>query len=970
MRTRLPVVTVWGVLLAGTLGFGAEKELLASLETDPRVTVRLFAAEPQIIDPVALCFGADGACYAVEMRDYPLGIGLDQKIGGVVRRLRDSDGDGRVDESVVFAEGLSYPTSITPWRDGVIVAAPPDIIYLGDADHDGHAEVRTVVGTGFVRSFTDSNFNGLRLGFDGRIHGINGGNGGSITSPLTPGLPPVALGQLDFSFDPDSGAFVTTVETGGGFGLAFDAWGRSFTSHNVSYLLERVIPARYLSRVPLAGWLGPFTVFIAEKGHETRLFPIGKVQTRVNHPEQAGHFSSGSVPCLFDSEIFGSDFEGSVLTCDVSANLVHCDVLRREGAVAVASTPPETLGREFVASRDTAFRPTALEHGPDGAIYLADMQRDVIEHPAYIPAHVKKNLNQRAGDDRGRIYRITPKAGLPPPAGSLADARPVEWVRELASPLPWRRVTAHRLLVEKKPHQVFEPLEQRAGTEAEPKGRVRALWILHAWGKLSDQVLVAAMHANHAGVRANAAEIASLVAAPSPAVKAALVALAGDPEARVRLLAALALGQVEADGRTRALTGLLRATEDPWLIKAALIGVGPDAPTVLETALADESMKERAALIEPLAHLAASFHRPLPFLDQAKPFAALIRGLAAGATEAPPGERAAWAARLEAWASRLPTSEAAPLFDLAAALNIPAPETLEAVLRQAAAVAADRTAPEPQRVAAVATLGRGKSMAPLLALLSEATSAGVQQAAVEAIKRSRHPRLGAELLGRWRTINPAVRPTVIAFLVDQRPYHEALVSALERGDVLFSELNLDLEQRREFIREPDPALRDRSLKFFDDHEYSNRKKAVDDLLAALPERGDPKAGFKVFLERCQMCHGRGKIGNRVGPDLLGLNHLSTEDLLSNIVDPNMAIHPKYVACTVVTKAGDRHTGLLRDERPDSVSIMMPLGTLVTVPRAEIVSVSTLNRSLMPEGLDTGLLPIEIKGLIEFLQSAE
>jgi len=226
------------------------------------------------------------------------------------------------------------------------------------------------------------------------------------------------------------------------------------------------------------------------------------------------------------------------------------------------------------------------------------------------------------------------------------------------------------------------------------------------------------------------------------------------------------------------------------------------------------------------------------------------------------------------------------------------------------------------------------------------------------------------LLERWPMVNPAVRPAFVSLFVDHRPWHEALIGALERQEIIFGELNLDLEQRREFIKHGNKTLAERARKFFDDHEYSNRRASVTELLARLPEKGDPKAGFRLYMERCQMCHVRGTLGNAVGPELLGLNHRSTEDLLSHIVDPNMAIHPNYVACTVVTKSGERHTGLLRDESADSVSVLMPLGSLVIVPREQVVAVTTLNRSLMPEGLDSGLLPEELKGLIEFLQSRE
>ena len=191
------------------------------------------------------------------MRDYPLGLGDGKGPGGRIRRLRDTDGDGRADESVVFAEGLSYPTSITPWRGGVLVAAPPEIIYLEDADGDGVAEVRRTVAAGFPLGVTDSNFNGLRFGPDGRIHGVNAGNAGRITSPLAPQTAPVDLGRLDFSLDPDTGKVATTVETGGGFGLVFDEWGRSFTAHNREFLMQRVVPQRYLDGIPSSRWLGP-----------------------------------------------------------------------------------------------------------------------------------------------------------------------------------------------------------------------------------------------------------------------------------------------------------------------------------------------------------------------------------------------------------------------------------------------------------------------------------------------------------------------------------------------------------------------------------------------------------------------------------------------------------------------------------------------------------------------------------------
>src|SRR6266850_1221644 len=162
----------------------------------PALEMALFAKEPDVVDPVALTFDEQGRVYVVEMRDYPYGFGPERKPGGTIRLLEDTDGDGKIDRSVLFAEGLSFPTSIAPWNGGVLVTAPPEIIFLKDTDGDGKADVREVLFKGFILGVTDSNVNGLRWGLDNRVHGLNGGNSGEITSLRKPG-PAIPLRNLD-----------------------------------------------------------------------------------------------------------------------------------------------------------------------------------------------------------------------------------------------------------------------------------------------------------------------------------------------------------------------------------------------------------------------------------------------------------------------------------------------------------------------------------------------------------------------------------------------------------------------------------------------------------------------------------------------------------------------------------------------------------------------------------------------------
>ncbi|MFM8421310.1 MAG: PVC-type heme-binding CxxCH protein, partial [Verrucomicrobiota bacterium] len=202
------------------------------------MAVALWASEPAVQDPVAIAWDHLGRAFVAECRDYPYGVGPGGRTGSTVRLLEDRDGDGQAERSMVFADGLSYVTSVLPWRDGLLVAAPPDILWLRDANQDGVADQREVVLTGFRRGVSDSLVNGLRFGLDGRVHGANGGNGGRLSSPKRPGVV-LDLGDDDFAFDPETGVVERTGSSGGGFGLVMDDWGRFFTTYNIDHLQHR-----------------------------------------------------------------------------------------------------------------------------------------------------------------------------------------------------------------------------------------------------------------------------------------------------------------------------------------------------------------------------------------------------------------------------------------------------------------------------------------------------------------------------------------------------------------------------------------------------------------------------------------------------------------------------------------------------------------------------------------------------------
>ncbi len=160
MKTRFVIRSMITLGLSGPASQGAA----ATFAHHEDIEIRLFASEPMVVDPVAIAFAANGDAFVVEMRDYPYGVGPNKEAGGTIRLLRDTDHDGVADEAHRFAENLSFPTSVTAWRDGILVAAPPQVLYLEDSDGDDRADHRRVILDGFKLGVTDSNLNRPPMG--------------------------------------------------------------------------------------------------------------------------------------------------------------------------------------------------------------------------------------------------------------------------------------------------------------------------------------------------------------------------------------------------------------------------------------------------------------------------------------------------------------------------------------------------------------------------------------------------------------------------------------------------------------------------------------------------------------------------------------------------------------------------------------------------------------------------------------
>lgn len=969
----------------------AQSVAIAPFQLDPRLEMHLYASEPMVVDPVALAFDARGRCYVVEMRDYPLGIGPGKSPGGTIRLLEDRDGDGRADSSTLFAETLSFPTSILAWNDGIIVAAPPELIFLKDTDGDGKSDQRVVLVKGFKLGVTDSNLSGLRWGLDNLIHGVNGGNGGTLVSPASSGAP-LNLDNNDFSYNPVTAALQRTFQTSGGFGLVFDAWGHRFCTYNINHIQQQVIATRYLEG---ATNLFPIeaTVSISDHGDMARLYPIAEAETRVNHPEQAGFFSSAGGIGFIGSRDFPADLAGSVTVCDVVGNLVHRDVLREDGPTFKAGRSPNESAREFFASTDRAFRPVGLEPGPDGALYLIDMQRDVIEHPDYIPDKVKARLNLRAGEDRGRIYRLLPKSGLPPSA-SPSRLSPSEWVKHLGDANPWWRFTAQRLLVERKDSSIAKAVRDYARSTPEPVGRLHASWTLSGLHQLTREDLKTLLMDPKAELVENGLLMAEQQPALSGPLKKTILATLQHPHPRVRLQAALTVGLLfgstaEAEAPLRRLW--IQDFRWKWSRVAVLASLHRDPLALLQQGLQviSASAFEESILREGFGEIAYVVGRDwrasqgaafLSTLNQlAKPTTpeAIRLGILEGLDEGLPagldlgGERAGWAAALESMIQAGHVESSGKVIKLARHLKVGPGSKEAALMRDALSSAQDLHADTVRRLGAIRLLEYADTPASrpiLVGLLQSQESLEIQKAAWTILKKDPAPEAAAGILKQWRGITPQIRPEIVQALCYRKSWHDPLLTALEKATLHPGELTLDLEQRRQLLRRSTQGNQQRAARFFGDEEYGNRKKKVEEWLAKLPGSGEASRGKGVFSRLCSGCHQVGSLGHAVGPNLTAQSHRSVEDLVSNILDPNMALNPSFVSVNCETRDGELHTGLLASESASAIVLKQPQGLKETIARGQIVKLEYTGNSLMPEGLESTMTPQELRDVVAFLQA--
>ncbi len=705
-------------------------------------------------------------------------------------------------------------------------------------------------------------------------------------------------------------------------------------------------------------------------------------------------------------------------------NLVHREVMTADGLSFTSRRHADDEQSEFLSSTDNWFRPTQLKTGPDGALYVADMYRLVIEHPQWIPIEWQKKLDLRAGHDKGRIWRVSPVgSGCPKTTypGESTFGRPApksprpvlvrggipiltgldneSLVAALDSPNGWQRDLVQQLLIDRM-QTGSEPrlLRAQAIDSKNPLCRLHSLCTLDgyrlsytpgdntvpllsspAWGREQvyreiiyaiKQILPQLLADPHPGVRRHAVRICDMFGDGPEERKTARLLIGKLPDAIVHSLTKLV---DDADPQVRlqlayTLGEIRHSQADIALGRLAAKANGQAwmMAAVLSSLRADNLP---TVMSEAIATAPDDTNLLQQLLTQAAAFksdAAVVTLLMRVTEPSPAGSFARWqfsALEQFALAQERRGEPFNPLVKLREGVKVP--ERFMAMIVVAKRLASNEEADMAHRESAVRVIGLGDEVEVLQSLLVPQQPPALQSAAITALGRMKRPEVPKTLLAAYRSLAPSLRAEAASTLLSRDAWRDELLAALETKQLAPTEL--DAASRQRLLDHKSKDVRDRAVKLLAVDLNTDRAKLVAEYLPTVRGSGDVLLGRQLFTKRCAQCHKLGNEGHSVGPDLASLTDKSHEALLTAILDPNRAVEAKFLTFVAVTKTGVSHIGLIANESATSLTLRAAEAKETALLRNELDELQSTTKSLMPEGLEKEVTPADAAALIAYIR---
>lgn len=554
------------------------QEELKTFKLPPGFKIELVASEPMVQSPIALSFDDQDAMYVVEMRDYMVDLADSEfkSPTGRVSKLVSKDGSGVMDRSTIFANHLVEPRSIMAVGDGALIAEPPNLTFYHDAGRTGVSDRQEIVDPAFCarNGQPEHMANQPTWMLDNWIWCCNHPmryrwNHGKFTSERT-----------------------TTV---GQWGLSQDDWGHLFFNYNSDLLFSNLVPPEYYRNPNLRPQLGVNHEVMHDQSvwpsHPTPGVNRGYSSKILRRDGRLAITTATCGPTIYRGNLFPKEYQGNAFVPEPAGNLVKRLILKDKEGMLTAENAYDQM--DFLTSTDERFRPVNAYTGPDGALYVVDMYRGVLQHQGYVTTYLAANILERkleAPVNCGRIFRIVPTG---------AAASPVKLPRETAAIVPflchpngWVRDTAQRLLVERGDTSVVGAIEKIAESGPSAQAKVQALWTLEGLGPVDPAFMAARLGDPEPQVRIAIIRIAGKL------MPAEIQKLVNDPNPEVRANVAFTISAQTGPANDDLQLALLRNGETPLIrdgIASGLAGRELDfAKKVLkDSVLSVPSMKYR-----------------------------------------------------------------------------------------------------------------------------------------------------------------------------------------------------------------------------------------------------------------------------------------------------------------------------------------------------------------------------------------
>jgi putative membrane-bound dehydrogenase-like protein len=968
------------------------EEAVKKMTVPKGFSVEIVAAEPDVVNPVAMAIDERGRFWITESFEYPRrepGPGRDR-----VKVLEDTNADGRVDKVSVFLDGLNIPSGVAVGHGGVWVANSPDILFVPDANRDGVADGKPqVVVTGFGRTDTHELPNSLTWGPDGWLYGLNGVFNHSHvryheSNPNFdkdhPGWP---LTCAMFRINPRTREFQVFAEgTSNPWGIAFNDDGEAFLSACVIDHLWHITETGYYHRQ--GGPYPPFT---------------WKIESIVEHKHQKAAYCGIH---WFDSDAYPEQYRRKLYMGNIHGGCINSDRLEKNGSTYKGLPEPD-----FLTANDAWFMPVVQKTGPDGCLYILDWYD---RYHCYQDANADPEGIERA---KGRLYRVRYKQSPRVEKGfDLGTATFDELLEQLGGNNDFVRSTALRLLQHRpfdkvEGNKLLEIARNSTASEAQRRNAFLALaaqihpsehnwlfiglaaYVQRSWPEQRNFIQAWTWRQTAGNGRVLAAALKKFDELQDGLQDFGLESRQKNPEAILQ--STIFWSKVSPDHwrvLERLLFNLSQGRNDPLIPRVVWQNLHPrledHADRLIELLQKDEylsAVNETQMMPRIVERILA---RRNPDLE---PVSALFELLTNDKT----GNADLAAQTLDVLAQRVQTRQIAAeqLEQLVSLMREPVEKILgaeensqltrsalllaaswrdeDAVASARQAVARPKAA-EAFRLAALRALVSVRDEATLDTvaeiLQSDAASPNFRADVIAALGDFNHERVASAVLASYAKLDAGTQPKAIELLTQRGSWAKSLLAAIGRKQVPANALNQN--QVRRLLDGGDQELKQLVEKHWGTIRTTRDPQRVE-LIAEMKKfvranPGDAIKGAAVFKKVCGQCHKIYGEGAEVGPDITANGRGNFDQLLSNVFDPSLVIGASYQARTVITNEGRVLTGLPVEENDQRIVLKVQGGKLETIPRGEIDVLKVSELSMMPEQLEKQLKPDELADLFSFL----